>query len=353
MPTQEATTGSTIRAASAAGALVGLAPDRRRAALAAAGFTEAELRDPDRLLELDAVLRLTRAAAEAAGDDCLGLHMGAVWALGDLGVLGYAVLNAPTVGTGLRNLARYGRVHLQGGRITLEQTAGEAHLAYQLDTEDLELARQHVESAAVVGLRIVRHLAGEPTRPRRVAFGHRRPRDTREHARAFGCPVEFGARGPLRIVFDAALLERPAADADRTLLPIVEQHLDERVSRHAEPAVVQEVRQVLAHILCDGSPTLRTVARRCGASVRTLQRRLDEQGLAFRDLVRAVRLELAERYLAEPDASLTEVAFLLGYSELSAFDRAYRRWTGSTPLAARRRLLRRAARDAPAASSVR
>jgi len=306
--------------------------------LAAAGLREADLADPDRLLELDPVLRLAQAAAEAAGDDCLGLHLGESWDLGGLGVLSYAVLNAPTVGTGLRNLDRYGRSHLQGGRIALALEAGEARLIYELEASDRELARQHVESAAVVGLRIVQRLAGADWRPRRAVFGHRRPRDTSEHARIFRCPVRFAGGEHLVIAFDVADLERSVAGADRNLLPIVEQHLDKLLSADVKAALVQDVRGVLAQVLCDGNPTIRVVAKRLGMSVRTLQRRLDEHGVVFRDLVQEIRHELAERYLAERSANLTEVAFLLGYSELSTFDRAFRRWTGSTPVAARRSL---------------
>jgi AraC-like DNA-binding protein len=293
-------------------------------------------------VDLQAVLRLSQAAAELLGDDCLGLHRGEAWDLGGLGALSYAVLNAPTVGTGLRNLDRYGRSHLQGGRIALHVGPGQARLGYELEGAHAELARQHVESAAVVGLRIVQQLAGARWRPRRVVFGHQRPRDTAEHTRIFGCPVSFGGRSHLWLEFDPRDLERPVPGADRSLLPIVEQHLDKLLESRSGAGLVQDVRTVLAEMLCDGSPNVRSVARRLGMSVRTLQRRLEEHEVVFRDLVQGVRRELADRYLAERDANLTEVAFLLGYSELSSFDRAFRRWTGSTPVA-RRRVLRSAA----------
>jgi AraC-like DNA-binding protein len=146
----------------------------------------------------------------------------------------------------------------------------------------------------------------------------------------------------LRLEFDPRDLERPGPGADRSLLPIVEQHLDKLLESRSGAGLVQDVRTVLAEMLCDGSPNVRSVARRLGMSVRTLQRRLEEHEVVFRDLVQGVRRELADRYLAERDANLTEVAFLLGYSELSSFDRAFRRWTGSTPVA-RRRVLRSAA----------
>jgi AraC-like DNA-binding protein len=98
------------------------------------------------------------------------------------------------------------------------------------------------------------------------------------------------------------------------------------------------LRSSVAESLCDGAPTIRTTSKRLGLSVRTLQRRLEQHDVDFRSLVAETRHELAKRYLAENTANLTEIAFLLGYSELSAFDRAFRRWTGSTPLAARRSL---------------
>ncbi len=284
------------------------------------------------------MLRLSRAAAEESRNDAFGLHAGETWSLSALGILTYAVLNAPTVGTALRNLDRYGRSHLQGGGILFATDSREARLRYELAVADRELARQHVEAAAVVGVRIVRRLAGDDWRPRRVLFGHRRPRDVSEHERIFCCPLSFGHEANLSIVFDAAVLGNAVRGADRRLLPLVERHLEEVLAALGDDHWLQAVRGVIAEALCDGGPTLRAIAKRMGMSVRTLQRRLDDHDVLFKDLVAQIRRELAQRYLADGRANLTEVAFLLGYSELSGFDRAFRRWTGSTPLEARRSL---------------
>jgi len=100
---------------------------------------------------------------------------------------------------------------------------------------------------------------------------------------------------------------------------------------------LEQVRRTIASSVCDGQPRIGGVARRLGLSVRTLQRRLGERGVAFRAVVEDVRRELAVRYIADRRTPLTDVAFLVGYSELSAFGRAFRRWTGSSPLAMRRR----------------
>ena len=296
-----------------------------------------ELSDPDRLVELARLNALYEAAALETGDDAFGLHLCLSWDLSRLGTLGYAVLNASTVGTGLRNLARYARANLQAGRIGFTVRGQEALLSYELDGEP-ELSRQHTEGAAVLALRIVRRLLGEEWRPLRVLFGHRRPADSSEHLRVFGAPIVFGEGTNLMLVLDATQLDRPVPGADRRLLPIVERHLDRVLAATPGDAWLQQVRSAVAEALCDGNPSIRTTAKRLAMSVRTLQRRLDERDLVFKTLVAETRREIAYRYLAEGSADLTEVAFLLGYSELSAFDRAFRRWTGSTPLEARKSL---------------
>ena len=335
-----------IRAGSALGVLEavsarGVGIDR---VLVAADLAPAELSDPDRMVDLTRIMRLLEAAARETGDDAFGLHFGRDWDLGGgLGILSYAVLNAPTVETALRNFERYARARMPGGRIGLVRAGGEALLAYELGGPDPELARQHAEGSAVVGLRILRNLIGPGFRPLRVLFAHRRPRDASEHARICGAPVSFDERFDAALSFPPQHLERRVAGADRRLLPIVERSLDELLAGGEKDAWLMQLRTRIAESLCDGAPDLGRTAKRVGMSVRTLQRRLDAKGLVWKTLVAGVRHELAQRYLAEGSASLTEIAFLLGYSELSAFDRAFRRWTGSTPLAARR-VLRGAAR---------
>jgi len=297
----------------------------------------ADLSDPDRMVELARLNALYEAAALETRDAAFGLHLCLSWDLSRLGTLGYAVLNAPTVGTGLRNLTRYSRANLQAGRIGFCVSGQEGLLSYELDGEP-ELCRQHTEGAAVLSLRIVRRLLGEKWRPQRVLFGHRRPADSSEHQRIFGAPIFFGEGTNATLVLDAAQLDQAVPGADRRLLPIVERHLDRVLATDSGDAWLQQVRSAVAEALCDGNPSIRMIARHLALSVRTLQRRLDERDLVFKAVVAETRREIAYRYLADGSANLTEVAFLLGYSELSAFDRAFRRWTGSTPLEARRSL---------------
>lgn len=327
-----------VRAAAAQGLLEAVAaaggsPER---VAAEAGLGLSDLSEPDRFVPLAKLAVLFNAAARESGDDGLGLRVGAAYDLGALGALSYAVFHAATLGTALHNLERYIHSHLQGARVALSVEGDEGSLV--LHFPEMGEGRQGVESAMVVVLRILRRLAGAEWRPRRVLFSHPRPASSALHERVFGAPVEFGASMDGAIVFAAADLDRPVAGADRRLLPIVEQHLDQVLGASKdEDGWLHGVREIIARTVCDGHPVLGVVARRLGQSERTLQRRLGERGLVWKGLVEDVRRELAIRYLQNGKIPLGEVAFLLGYSEQSAFHRAFRRWTGATPLAFRRR----------------
>lgn len=332
--------GKKMRAGGAAGVLDAVAAQRGSPArvLAAAGLAAEEVADTNRLLEVEQVMRLFEAAAHETGDDCFGLHLGTTYAFASVGPLAYAVLNAPTVGVAMQNWARYGRTFVQGGAVTVDRDGPTVRLGYALDVADPESCRQHAEGAAVVTVRVLRQLIEPAWRPRAIHFGHSAPRDTTEHARLLGAPLRFCEPIAMALVLDAAVLDRPVPGADRGLLPIVERHLQELLASKDAGGWLDQVRNAIAEALCDGAPTIRVVARRLGTSVRTLQRRLGEHGAVFTSLVEDVRRDVALRYLADGKAELTEIAFLTGYSELSAFGRAFRRWTGSTPLAARKRL---------------
>jgi AraC-like DNA-binding protein len=349
-----------MRAGGAAGVLEAVAARGGSTArvLQSAGLTPADLADPDCFLDLERIVRLQDAAARETGDPAFGLHLGAAFDLGALGALSYAVLNAPRVRAALRNLERYGRAHMQEAPVTLAVAEGLATLSYQPGGIDPELARHHVESTAVIGARILRRLAGGDWRPREMRFRHSRPAATAEHALLFGAPVRFG-QAENAVVFAAGVLDAAVHGADPWLLPIVEDHLRQQIDRTArsefgrssfgaiaarsrgrpaEAGWPQAVRDLVTRSVSDGQATVRAVSRRLGLSVRTFQRQLAAHGLVFKQLVDDVRHELALRHLGDPTATLTDIALLLGYSELSAFDRAFRRWTGVSPLEHRRRV---------------
>lgn len=300
-------------------------------ALAESATTALDAREPRQMLEVEAIASLLEAAASALEDDAVGMHLAADFELGALGPFSYAVLHAPTVGTALRNVERYADAVAAGARLQLELEGSGVGLCFPAWDGEPGASRQLDEAAVLVFLRMLRRMLGPTWSPQGIDFRHAAPADLGEHRRLLGTGLRFD-RTRCRIRFAAADLERPVRDADRFLLPIVERHLQDVVSEGGDPDPWRHALELqVARLVCDGHPGIRAIAPRLGVSVRTLQRRLDEQGLRYRDLVAGVRLRLARHYLRERGPSLGEVAFLLGYSELSAFDRAFRRWQGMSP----------------------
>jgi len=308
----------------------------RQALLAGARVPGIGLAEPRRMLDVGAIASLLEGAARMLDDPAVGLHFAADFEFGALGPFSYAVLHAPTLGTALRNVERYGESVAVGARLRVEVDGGTVTLHLPVWPGESTAFRQLDEAAVLFFLRMLRRLAGSAWSPLDVGFRHGAPADVREHRRLLGTAVRFDQPSN-RIRFPAADLDRPVRDADRFLLPIVERELQDVVSEHAGPDPWRHALEVcVARHVCDGHPAIRTIAPELGVSVRTLQRRLDERGLSYRRLVADVRMQIARHYLQASEPSLGEIAFLLGYSELSAFDRAFRRWTGSSPGAYRR-----------------
>ncbi|MEZ5298438.1 MAG: helix-turn-helix domain-containing protein [Ilumatobacteraceae bacterium] len=163
-----------------------------------------------------------------------------------------------------------------------------------------------------------------------VSFRHERPADDQPHREYFRCEVRFGSDVD-GLVFDSGQLERRTLLADEGLSAYLLSQLDELRSQAADRSLVTTVRGVIADSLADGQPSKSQVARRLGMSERTLHRRLADEGESFQTLVTRARQDAAESLLRSGRHSLVDVAFLTGFSDQTAFTRAFKRWTGLTP----------------------
>jgi AraC-like DNA-binding protein len=186
-----------------------------------------------------------------------------------------------------------------------------------------------------IRLNTIRMMVGSQWAPLEVRFAHPAPEQISEHLRIFRAPVLFGY-STNAFVIDREFLERQIPAADERLYQIMRRYL-ERVLEEMpqEDEVLASVRRAIAESMREGEPNLTQVAKKMAMGPRTLQRQLKEQGIEFKKLVADTRRRFALSYLGNRRNTLTEIAFLLGYSEVSAFNRAFKRWTGSTPLAYR------------------
>lgn len=304
----------------------------------AVGLRPADLEDPDASIPLQPYLAFLDRAARESGDDCFGLRFGAGFDPANYGALGFLAINSPTIGAALAKGARYLGVMRDNCRVFLEVEGGMARLRYQLSAASVGLRRQDAEMALGRVCGGIRKIMRRNWSPREVLFEHPAPPDISPHREILGAEVRFGQ--PLNaLIFEQDVLDFEIETADSRLLNILEGFLEEELSRRrANPDLIQRVRRWVLDALSSGVPGIAEVAQTAGLSVRTLQRRLGEQGTTYNKLVDDLRYDLSLQYLEASNVSVSEIAFLLGYSEASAFDRAFRRRTGVSPMEFRRRL---------------
>ncbi|WP_437638719.1 AraC family transcriptional regulator [Sorangium sp. So ce854] len=295
------------------------------------GLAPEELRNPDFRLSYRRWIALWDDVVERAGDPGVGLRAAEALSIGHWDVMDYVVASSDTVGDAFQRFSRHFAVISTAVRHVL-----------QVDREEARLVRQHAPGAAPhrvatefgfanIVLRF-RALAATPWSPSSIQFRHPRCAELETYTRIFACPVRFRAPGDA-IVLPRAALATPMKGAAPELCAVLERHATLLMQRlpPAQASLVERARHALALELHGGAPRLSTVAKRLGLSARTLQRRLSEDGWPFRALVEKTREELALRYLEDPAIGLAEVGSLVGFSDVSAFYKAFRRWTGSTP----------------------
>jgi AraC-like DNA-binding protein len=313
----------------------------RTDASAAAGLTQSFPASADERVRGSQLERLWRFAVERTGDPIVGLHMGEGYNPGTLDILGFVILNCATVGEVLSKFARYSRVLNDGMRIEIAIQGTDAHIRCSfLPGVDNYLHRMPEQAMAATWAGVARELGRLPATPvvaRDVWFSHAAPAEParREYERVIGAPVRFGATED-RFTIAAADLERPLRSANPALLQVFERHADTVLSSFSRPDTrASQVTGVLLRKLKGAAPTLDEVAREMAMSTRNLQRALRDSGTTYQALLDETRRELALQHLADPSSSAAQVGFLLGFSEPSAFHRAFRRWTGHAPSAYR------------------
>lgn len=278
--------------------------------------------------------RLLERAARACNDPLLSLHLGQRIAPAHLGVLGYALGACPDIGALLRRWQQYERVVANVTPVDLRVEAQSVVLTWPCSPESTGPLVDETAFAAMT--QFARNMADGDARLDEVRFTHAAPQDISPYLAYFGCPVKFG-QPATSLRFPAAHLRLPLRQPDETLLRIMEQQVQVLLAAMPKMDDLEHaIRQAVAGFARQGEVSLARVASDMHMTARTLQRRLDKLGLTFRELRDDTRRRIAEAHLKDPRLSLAEVAWMLGYSEQSAFTRAFRRWASQTPQAWRR-----------------
>ena len=295
-----------------------------------------DLDNPTNELNLIQFCQLFEESAKQTGYDNFGLKFGNAFKPKRLGAIGYAAISSPTLSAALRSMETYFPAHQQQSSFGLLADSDILWLSYRIIDPRITQRRQDAELSIGMFCNVFRHCLGENWAPLEVRFEHEAPDHPAEHEKLYNAPVRFGRRTNA-IAFRRTDLDARMPTQDPYLYSVIEPFLKSRCELTSNPEDFAEVvRNQIKLNLGDMPPTLSEIANVLGLSGPSFQRRLKEHNLTFQDLLKAARQELALHYLKDPSIQLTEVAYLLGYSELSAFSRAFRAWAGMSPQRYRR-----------------
>ena len=301
------------------------------------GLDPEKLANPDARYPYDGMRRLWLRAAEVTADPYFGIHVVRYWHPTSLHALGYSWMASDSLRDALERMTRYVRIVSTAVEAELE----EAGASFLFRFEPAPVARrmapvyEALDAAFAMLVFMCRTSYGQDFHPLRVATMRPPFADPEPFLDFFHAPVEFSA--PHNVLeFDKAALETHLPTANPQLARVNDAVVTEYLARFDRSSTSMRVRAVLIDGLSSGKVTQRAVASALHMSLRTLQRKLEEEGTSYKALLDETRRELARQYLRQPAISVNEVTYLLGFSEPSNFARAFKRWTGRSPSEFRR-----------------
>lgn len=298
--------------------------------LAEAGMTRDYFLDPENSVLVVTVGRLLQRAVEVTGCRHLGLLIGRRTTVSSLGALGFLMKASATVGDALQALSTHLNVQDRGASIAVSTDGRCTSIHYTLLVSGVEAVEQIYAIAAAMGNGILRELCGDEWRPEEVRFSFS-AHDTNLYRQAFEAPVRFNSERT-SLVIPTSCLRRPLGTAD----PLLHRMMRDRIQllqATAPSNLVEQVRQLLAAMVLLPSCSAVVLASRLGMAERTLYRRLEQEGASYQSLRDDACRNTAYELLGNTSKRAVEVAAILGYSDAAAFNRAFHRWSGTTPAA--------------------
>ena len=341
----DATTRSTTPAmpASANGVIARLAVEHCREAgvdpaplIREAGLTAEEIGREHLRIGVTKQVALLNLAADALGDNMLGFHLAEIAELRQAGLIYFVLASSATLGDALRRAERYSIIANEG--LCLKCLDGvEAGIRFSCTGLARHTDRHQIEFWATALVRMTRQLTGTRAVPNRVCLVHARCAGSGELVSFFGCPVTFSSDDD-EVAYERGIGDHPVVGSDPYLNRMLVGYCEEALAQRARPAAALRTRieNAITPVLPHGRVRAADVARELGMSVRTMSRRLEAEAMTFSGILDGLRMDLARRYLAEPSLTVSQIAWLLGFQEVSAFTHAFRRWTGYSPAQARR-----------------
>ena len=304
-----------------------------------AGFSSAQIDQADVPVSVESQIAFLDLAANALRDEFLGFRLALDCDLRQIGLLYYAMASSETLGDALERAQRYSSI-ANAGVVIRCLAKKDLTISFRFAGVARHTDRHQIETLVTTIVRICRTLTNRRLVPKAVRLAHLRSNDVSELQKFFGCPTDFGTDAD-EIVFDKKEGQLHLLGADPYLNDVLLRYCEEALSRRRSNAspLRTRIENTIAPLLPHRKANLGAVARQLGMSVRTLSRRLSEEDLKFAEVLEQFRSDLAEQYLGEPTLSISQIAWLVGYNDVSSFSHACRRWTGMNPVKMRDQLL--------------
>ena len=298
------------------------------------GLDAARLAEPGARLSIPRYMRLGHAAIQLTGDPALGLRMGQLSRLNQLGLAGVTAAQAPTVREAARCISRFEALYGSNyrGQSSFHEDASGAWLRFYSISPYNSYNRFVVDSVIASWLHQLSSISGAPLRAERIEIEFAQPDYHGDYALLGDCAVQFGAEhNQLRLSQDALAQRNPAhcPSTWRLLLNLCERELEQMTRTRT---LRERITALLGPLLNGGrEPDLEEVAARLKLPTWTLRRKLAEEGTQFRAILNDTRRDLAMTYIRDTELAFGEIAYLLGFASAEAFQRAFKRWNSQTP----------------------
>jgi AraC-like DNA-binding protein len=295
------------------------------AIFAAAQLDPGLLEDPENFISYQSLGRIVGRVAEVLGRQHLGLMVGEINGLAQIGPVAEFAAHAPNVGAALKDFVEHMPMFDRGGMVSLVSDKDTATFSFLIVEPDVPAAEIIREGSVAIMVHVLRDLCGAGWEPDRVLFPHRARGSLQPYQKYFRAPVHFNA-SMAGCIFAARWLDQPVAKADPALRASLRQKAPSPTDGSFGDLVRREIQLTMPAGLAEAE-----VARKLDLDCSTLRRRLAREGESFRAIVQEIRYRLARQMIRESELTLAEIAAVLGFGELSVFSRAFRRWSGKTP----------------------
>jgi AraC-like DNA-binding protein len=300
-----------------------------------AGLSVGQIDDRSARVKVRSQIRFLELAADALQDDLLGFHLARDYELREIGLLYYVLASSEVMNDALQKAARYSGITNEGVALKF-RASGETAITLDYVGVERRSDCHQIEFWLLSLVRLCRQLTNRRLIPSRIRVVHHRKKTPAEFRSLLGCEIEFGSTVD-ELVFPGSVTLMPIGSADPHLNELLMKYCEEALAHRApgHTTLRSSVENAVAPLLPHGKANAVEIARRLGMSHRTLARKLSSEGLTFSEIAEDLKGDLARHYLGDGDLPISQIAWLLGYREVSAFTHAFKRWTGMTPKQAR------------------